>query len=502
MGQIKENQNNNLINKPPVVVVMGHVDHGKTTLIDWIRKTKVAEKESGGITQAIGAYQINHNGKLITFIDTPGHEAFSKIRSRGAKAADIAILVVAADDGVMPQTKEALDHIKFSQLAFIVAINKIDKPNAQIDRVKKQLSELGILLEGWGGDVSNVNISAKTGVGINELLDLIILFSEVNEFKADVSKNASGVILESKHDSRKGLVITALVNEGILNVGDYFFTAGNFGKIKFLADFLDRSINTASPSTPVLISSPGIDVGVGDIWIAFKTREEAEKAVLSYNLSKPVVKEIKQYDNKKVLDIVLKADVFGSLEAIESIIRDFNFKEVAVRIIKSGLGDVSEEDLKVAKISKAKVLGFKVKFLPQAESIAKIINVESIFFDVIYELIDRLKQEMAKLLPPEVIRIDLGELKVLASFGKSKEGLIIGGRVTKGIAKKSAKVEIIRNEKIIGSGLIISLQQNKDQREEVKEGQECGINLSSDTKTEVNDTLRFYIEETRIKQLE
>lgn len=492
----------NLIAKPPVVVIMGHVDHGKTTLIDYIRKSKIAEKEVGGITQAIGAYEIDNNGKKITFIDTPGHEAFSQIRSRGSKAADIAVLVVAADDGVMPQTKEALEHIKLAKIPFIVALNKIDRPNVQPDVVKTQLAEAGIYLEGWGGDVPNILISAKIGTGVKDLLDLIILLAEINNLQADIIKKANGIILETKRDSQKGLMLSCLVNEGILKTGNYLMVDGCASKIKFMENFLGKIINEAYPSTPVLIYGFNSEkIRIGDIWQSFETREEAEQAAAIYKKENKKIADV-NYGDKKILDIVLKADVYGSLEAIESIILGFDFSGAAARIIKSGLGDINEDDLKTAKNSDAKVYGFKVKFLPGAENVSKMFNKKVLFFQVIYELIDKIKEEMAKLLSPEIVRIDLGELQILAVFGKTNEGMIVGGRIKNGNIKKSAKADIFRSGKLIGKGVAVGLKYNKDDREEIKEGSECGINLSSNIKAEVGDLLKFYIEESKVRKLE
>lgn len=503
MFMVKKETKKKLELKPPVIVVLGHVDHGKTTLIDYIRKTQVAAKESGGITQGIGAYEIIHHDKKMTFIDTPGHEAFSQIRSRGAKTADLAILIVAADDGVMPQTKEAINHIQSAKIPFIVAINKVDKSNAQPEKIKKQLGESSIFLEGYGGDVSSVEISAKNGTGIKELLDLIILISEINEIKTDASLNATGVIIESRFDSKKGLNITAIVNDGTLTYGDYLVIGNNFGKIKFMENFLGKPLKSAPPSTPVLIYGLSGKMNIGDLWTAYKNKGEAEKISLEY---KPETSQLKitngNYGDKKVLNIILKTDVFGSLEAVESIIHKFDFKKVAVRIIKSGVGDITEEDLKSAENSQAKIFGFKVKFLSQIKDVVINSSVKSIITNVIYELIDSLKEEMTKIIPVEVKRIDLGQLKVLATFSNSREGMIIGGQVTEGIVKKSGKVEIIRQGKLLGQGKIMDVRRQKEEKEEARNGEECGLNIGSGIKIEVNDLLKCYQEEVLPKYLE
>ena len=497
---IKENLQTS---KPPVIVVMGHVDHGKTTLIDYIRKTKVAEKESGGITQGIGAYEIIHHGKKMTFIDTPGHEAFSQIRSRGAKTADIAILIVAADDGVMPQTKEAIDHIKSANIPFVVAINKIDKGNAQPEKIKKQLGEYSVFLEGYGGDISSIELSAKNGTGVKDLLDLIILISEMSEIKVNQNKNANGVILESKFDSQKGLSISVIVNDGTLTSGDYLVIGNNLWKTKFMENFLGKPIKMAPPSTPVLIYGLSGKINIGDIWTAHKTKEEAEKVSSLFtpvNIAPKIA--VEKDADKKILNIILKTDVSGSLEAIESIINNFNFKKAGVRIIRSGVGDITEEDLRSSETSNARILGFKVKFLRQIKDLVNISKTKASLANIIYELIDSLKEEMTKILNSEIKRTDLGQLKVLATFGTSKEGMIIGGQVTDGVIRKSTKVEVIRQGKSLGSGKIMELKRNKEVKEEMRNGEECGLNIGSGIKIEINDILKCYTEEILPKYLE
>lgn len=488
--------------RPPVVVVMGHVDHGKTTLVDFIRQTKVAEKETGGITQHIGAYEITHAGKKITFIDTPGHEAFSQIRSRGAHAADIAILVVGADDGVQPQTKEALEHIKTAGIPYVVALNKIDRPSAQVDRVKKQLAEAGVLLEGWGGDVPVAEISAKIGTGVNELLDLLLLIAEMNPLTTDPEAKGNGVILESKRDSARGLSLTALILDGTIKAQDYIVIGKEYGKIKILLDFLGHSITTAHASSPVVIYGFTGKAGVGETWQIAHSEKEAQSITELHKEAPQAIPTENGNTGKKILKIILKSDVYGSKEAIESLVSKFNFKEVGVEFLKSEVGDIGEEDLKLSRTTGAKLFGFKTKFLPQAEANSKMMDVEVIFTDIIYELIDKIKEEAAKLLTPEIEREDLGEVKILAVFGKAKDGQIIGGKVTKGRLEKQARAEVMRGDKLAGTGTIKGLQSNKTAVNEVEEGHECGIFLSGNIKVEVGDILKAYCEKKITHALE
>lgn len=499
-----EAKNKNLTTRPPIVVVMGHIDHGKTKLLDTIRKTNVVEKESGGITQHIGAYEIVHNGKKITFIDTPGHEAFDQMRSRGAAVADVAILVVAADEGIKPQTLEALKHIMDAKIPYIVAINKIDKPEANIDRIKMQLAEKEVLLEGWGGNVPFQPISAKIGDGIPELLELILLVSEMEELKADHNLNGTGVVIESHMDPQKGVVASLLIENGTVNAGDFVVIGSIYGKIKSLENFLGKAIKEATFSSPILVLGLPSVAPLGETFIIVKDKKEAErmseenaKKILEQKTASKIQAEEKT--EKAILNIILKADVAGSEEALTKMVSNLNFEKVAAKIIKTGVGAIDESDIKFAKASGATICGFKIKIPSPIQMQAENSKIKIITADVIYELIDAIKEEMKKMLKPEIERNLIGKLSVLATFKHLANGdQVIGGKVTSGIAKKSAVVDVIREGTKIGQGKLTRLQQDKVDAPEVPQGKECGIlftpTSSKDLKIQPGFNLEFYEE--------
>lgn len=506
-------QLNNLEEKPPIVVILGHVDHGKTKLLDYIRKTNVAEGEAGGITQHIGAYEIIHNNKKITFLDTPGHEAFSKMRSRGAKVADLAILVVSAEEGVKPQTIEAILHIREAEIPFIVALNKIDKPEANPQKVKQQLAEQGILFEDWGGDVPIQEISAKTGRGIPELIELIILVAEMKELKAEKNKPAKGVIIESHIDSQKGVLFTCLIQEGNLKIGDYLISEKIFGKVKMMQDFLKKPISSASFSSPVIISGFSEIPAVGEVCLAIADKKSAEKMIKNIEeKEEKLLKDLSQKEivqapaeDKKTLKIILKTDVSGSKEAIEGLINSLNFTEISTKILKSEIGDVQEADLKLASSGEAVVVAFKVGMPELLKKTAERQKTRVIASEIIYDLIERIKEEMSKELPPIIERIDYGKLQTLATFKQAKGKLIVGGKVIAGKIKKGIFVDIVRNKIMIETGKIIQLQQDKQETEEVSLGRECGmmINVKNlDFKIQVSDILEFYENKEKIRSLQ
>ncbi len=485
-------KNENLSPRPPIVVILGHVDHGKTTLLDYIRKTNVVAKETGGITQATGAYEISHpsassgqassagskESRKITFIDTPGHEAFSKMRQRGAKVADLGILVVAADEGVKLQTKEAIKILKESQTPFIVAINKIDKPNADIERIKKELMEAGVLLEGFGGNISWQGISAKKGEGIDELLDLILLAAELEGLTYDPEAKGSGVIIESHMDSRRGLAVAAVVKDGVLKVGDDVTTASAMGKIKILEDFLGKRVKKLSPSSPALI-------------LGFETLPQTGEEFFSGKVNLVEIKNSAPESQVEVpettedtVNFILKTDVSGSLEALAEIVRNIP----DVRIISESVGDINDGDIKSAFSANAIIIGFKVKTSKAAENLAKAQSVKIITSEIIYELVKKLEDEIKKLKKPEI----LGQLEILAVFsGKAGKRQVIGGRVTLGSFKNNLTIDIQREEKIIGQGKIINLQRKKEDTSQVKEGEECGILLETNIPINVGDKLIY-----------
>lgn len=500
-------QKSNLIERPPVVVVLGHIDHGKTTLLDYIRKTNVAAKESGSITQHIGAYEITHNKKRISFIDTPGHEAFSKMRSRGAGVADIAILVVAADEGLKPQTTEALGHIQVAEVPFIVAINKMDKPGADPNKVKQQLAEKGTLLEGWGGTISNQEISAKTGAGIPELLDLILLTAEMEELEADPAIPAEGVVIESVADSKVGSIATLLIKNGKLQVGDFIVSGSVSGKVKKMEDAKGISIKEASFSTPVQITGFDSLPSVGEEFYVVKNKKISEEMAELHKKTASLGVKLSDKDKsgKKLINILLKGDTAGTKEALEKLTEELVFADIAANVLQSDVGDINENDIKFARSTGSIIAGFKVKTLSQVAKLADQQKIKIITGDIIYETIDKIKEEMSKYLEPEVIRNEIGQLKILATFKMDKSKMIVGGKVIEGKIKKGAKIEVKRNGESIMTGKLAQLQHNKENVAEVASGKECGIaftpDKASDQKIEVGDILVFFEEEIKQKVL-
>jgi translation initiation factor IF-2 len=499
-----------LSSRPPVVTILGHVDHGKTTLLDTIRKESVASQEAGGITQHISAYQVKKRGELITFIDTPGHEAFSAMRERGVSIADVAILVVAADDGVRPQTKEVIKYLKEKDIPTIVAINKIDKPEANLQKVKQELSELNIVTEEWGGDIVANEVSAKNNIGIDDLLDSIVLVSEVLELKARKNKDGLAVVLESNLDPKKGPVSTVLVKTGTLKVGQDIFTKSAFGRIKRMEDFTGKQIESAGPSTPVVIMGLDKTPKVNNI-VQVAGRKTVSKirakGVSNDLVGKSNIKSKKDlYQNIdegqiKKLYVIVKVDVQGTLEAIDQILSTIESEEVAWEYVNVGVGNITESDVKLASDSNALVVGFNVNATTVAKRMAEKEGVNIKVFNVIYELVEEVKNNMADLLPPEVVRTDLGRLKVLAIFKTGKNDMIVGGKVIDGKAVKKALIEVKRDKEIIGKGEISNLQQNKKPAEEVKSGNECGVTFEGKTRIEEGDILEFYEEKEERRKL-
>ena len=490
--------------RPPVVTILGHVDHGKTTLLDTIRKSSVVAGEEGGITQHLGAYQVKKRGKLVTFIDTPGHEAFSAMRKRGASIADIAILVVAADDGVKQQTKEVIEYVNERGLPVIVAINKIDKPEANLSRIKQQLAEHDVLLEEWGGKVLASEVSAKQNTGIDTLLENILLVAEVEEFSADAKRNGLAVVLESHLDKQKGPVATALVRTGTLRVGQDVIAGPVFGRIRRMEDHTGRSIESAGPSSPAVIYGFNEAPKVNDV-VTVASGKAAARA--RSEQARDTVKSMKkagsedEEDAIKKLRYVVKADVEGSLEAIQQILGTITHEEVALEEVSSGVGAITESDVKMAESADAVIFGFNAEPTAVARRMAEKAKVSIETFGIIYQLVDRAKAMLAELLPPEIVRTDHGTLSVLAIFKTGKRDQIVGGRVGNGKIIKSARVEIKRKDEIVGSGIVESLQQNKQDAKEVGQGNECGVVFEGDEKIEEGDTLVIYSEETKTRTL-
>lgn len=499
----------NLQARPPVVTILGHVDHGKTTLLDTIRKTNVVAGEAGGITQHIRAYQVKKRGQLITFIDTPGHEAFSAMRERGVSIADIAVLVVAADDGVRPQTKEVIEYLKAKKIPTIVAINKIDKPEANLPKVKQELADNGIIIEEWGGQIMSAEISAKKNLGIDGLLEKILLLAEVENFCADTRRDGLAVVLEAHLDPQKGPIAIALVKTGVLKVGQDVVAGGSFGRIRKMEDYAGRNLTNAGPSTPVMIiglnSAPQandiLQVMSGKSAARIKSRELAVKfANGKGKIAKQKTEEIEEGKIKKY-NLVLKADVQGSLEAVEQILGTIKSDEVELEYIGTGVGNITESDVKLAESAGARVYGFNVEITPVAKRLAEASGTEIKSFKIIYELVQDIKNKMSAQLAPEIVREDLGRLNVLAIFKTGKHDMIVGGRVTEGKIVKKSLVEIKRGDEIVGKGKLSNLQQNKANVEEVGQGNECGITFEGDARIKEGDTLIVYKEEEKRRTL-
>ena len=500
----------NLHPRPPVVTILGHVDHGKTTLLDTIRKASVAAKEAGGITQAISAYQVKKKGKLITFVDTPGHEAFSGMRERGVSIADIAVLVVAADDGVRPQTKEVIEYLKDKKIPTVVAINKIDKPDANPQRVKQELADNGVLIEQWGGEIMSVNVSAKQNIGIDELLDSILLVAEVEDFKSDDKRDGLAIVLESNLDPKKGPVATILVKTGTLKVGQDVTAGTTYGRIRKMEDFTGRNLVSAPPSTPVTIiglnNNPNtndvLQVVDGKSLARIKSKEFSEGMLgQKEKTTSQKMNRVAEENGAQKLNLIIKSDVQGSLEAIEQIISTIKTDEVNINFIETGVGNITESDIKMGAPAKALVLGFNVEITPVAKRLAETNDIKIKTFKIIYELVEEVKKIVIDMLPPEIVRTDLGTVNVLAIFKTGKHDMIVGGRVNDGKIIKGALIEIKRDGEIVGKGKLEGLQQNKNVTSEVGKGNECGIVFEGNTKIKEGDILVVYTEEEKKRTL-
>jgi len=485
--------------RPPVVVVLGHVDHGKSSLLEAIKDVKITSKESGGITQHIGAYEVNHQGKHITFIDTPGHEAFSAMRTRGASVADIALLVVDAAQSVQPQTKEAIMAIKRAELPMIVVLNKIDIPTSDPEKIKRELSKVDVFVESMGGTIPSVEVSAREKTGINELLEMILLVSDMQDLAADIQSPAEGLIIESYMDSLKGPVATVIVEKGILKKKDIVATDLALAKVKSLEDFQGKSIDQAFPGSPAVILGFNNVPAVGEKFKTFQTIEEAEIKLQVEEQKRKINYSVLETDpEKKVSNIVLKGDVFGSLEAIEGMLKNLPQDQVSLRILKTEAGDINESDVKLAEISHAQIIGFRVKVSPQVMQLMKSDTEKRVrikMFNIIYELIQEVRNGMEKALEPEVVRTTIGKIKALIIFFGEKNRQIVGGKITEGEIKKGLKLEIFRGEIKVGAGKIINLQRDKKDIDLLKKGAECGILFEGNIKVEQGDILVAYTEE-------
>ena len=506
---LEQNNKNkvNLYQRPPVVVVLGHIDHGKSSLLEAIKDFKITAGESGGITQHIGAYQVEHllagpgqEKKKITFIDTPGHEAFSQMRSRGAKVADIAILVIDAAEGVKTQTKEVISHIKKTEIPFIVALNKMDKPDADPEKVKRELVKEGVLVESMDGKVPVVEVSAKTNKGIPELLELILLVAEMENFSIDLKKTEKGgVIIESYSDSQRGPTATLLITKGRVKTGDIIGTVSAWTKIKSLEDFQNNSVEEGLPSDPCIVFGFNQVPKVGEEFEVFSDVRAAES---NLEIKKEKTKDFSAINqDQKLLNLIIKADVLGSLEAVEEILERLPQDKIILRILKSGVGDINESDLKTARAGKVLILGFRVKTDQIAKKIAEREKIKIMQFEVIYDLVEEVRKFMEKIMEPEEVRKDLGKIKVLAKFLDEKSRQIIGGKVIEGEVRKRSQIEVFRNEEKIGQGKMINLQRNKKDAEQISKGEECGILFEGGVKIEEGDVLLIYTEEKIKSQL-
>jgi translation initiation factor IF-2 len=501
----KKDKPDSFIVRPPIVAVMGHVDHGKTTLLDTIRKTKVVETEAGRITQHIGAYQVSRKNHPITFLDTPGHEAFSAMRARGANVTDIIVLVVAADDGVKPQTIEVINRAKLTGTPLIVAMNKVDKPDANAERVKKELANYGVVIEEWGGNVPVANISGLTGSGVDDLLDLILLQAEVMDLKANPEGQTLATVIESHLSRTQGSVATVLVQNGILKLGDIVAVGKAFGKVRSMEDDIGKKIKQAGPSSPVLLTGLSEVPSVGDILKIYSSIEEA-RAVSNEVLKSDRAKKIqglgKLHLTSKELNLIIKADVQGSLEAINEALNKLKNNEVKLNILEEAAGEINENDILRAASSNGIIIGFHTRLSAQAAKLAQSRKVPVQLYDIIYELVEDLTKQVIDMLTPEVMRTDLGRVKILAIFRTEKDKMIVGGTVAEGKVKDKASVEVKRGDEILGKGQVIELQQSKIKSNEVLKGNECGMSIKTTTKISDGDVLIVYEESVRKRNLE
>ncbi|MBE6151375.1 MAG: translation initiation factor IF-2 [Firmicutes bacterium] len=500
--ELKEKEEN-LVNRPPVVTIMGHVDHGKTSLLDAIRKTNVVSGEAGGITQAIGAYQVELDGKKITFIDTPGHEAFTEMRARGANVTDVVVIIVAADDGIMPQTKESIDHAKAANVPIIVAINKIDKPEANVERILTELTEYGLTPEEWGGDTIVNRISAKAQIGIEELLENILLVSEMAELKANPNRYAMGTVLESKLDKKVGTIATVLVQNGTLRLGDPVVVGTSFGKVRTLKNDKGQDVIEALPSTPVEITGLSEVPSAGDKFMSFETEKQA-KAIAEQRKNR----SREQDTNKsgmtledlfgaiksgiKEINVVLKTDVNGSLEAIKQSLAKIEVEDVRVKVILGGVGTITESDIVLANASNAIIIGFNVRPNQKTLDLAKEYNVDVKLYDIIYKMIEDIEASMKGMLEPIYEEVVTGHAEIRQIFKFSKVGNIAGSHVIDGTVKNGSNARLVRDGIVLYTGKIKSVQREKDQVKEVSKGMDCGITLENYQDIKENDIIEVY----------
>ncbi len=498
-----EDKEEDLIERPPVVTIMGHVDHGKTTLLDTIRKTSVASGEAGGITQAIGAYSVTCNGRKITFIDTPGHEAFTEMRARGASVTDVVIIIVAADDGIMPQTKEAIDHAKAAKVPIIVAINKIDKENANPDRIMTELVENGLTPEEWDGDTIICKISALSGLGIDDLLTNILLVSDMQELKANPNRYATGTVIESRKDKNIGSVVTLLIENGTLRLGDPIVVGTSYGKVRTLKNDLGQNIIEADPSTPVEVTGLSSVPNAGDKFMAFETEKQAKNIAeertirareADTNKSGMTLEDLfgQIQEGIKEINVIIKADVNGSSEAVKNSLEKINVEGAKINVIRSSVGAITESDVVLASASHALIIGFNVRANQKTTDVAKEYGVDIRNYDIIYKVVEDMEAAMKGMLDPEYEEKITGTVEVRQMFKFSKVGQIAGCHVLTGTIKNNSKARIVRDGTVVYNGKIKTLQHEKDQVKEVKKDMDCGITLENCQDYKEKDIIEVY----------
>ena len=510
---LEEDDKADLKARPPVVCVMGHVDHGKTTLLDAIRNTNVVAGEAGGITQHIGAYQVEIKGQKITFLDTPGHEAFTAMRARGARATDVAILVVAADDGVMPQTIEAINHAKEANVPIVVAINKMDRPGANVNKIMAELAEYGLQPEEWGGQTMMVPISAKKREGIEKLLESVLLVAEVMELKANPNRPAVATVVESHLDTNLGPVATILVNTGNLSIGDNFIVGQTFGRIKIMRDHLGKAVKKLGPSDTAQIAGLHSPVESGQILQAVKDEKTArsrasqvhemvrEELIKTGMGMQEILQRIKE-GSLKLLKVVIKADTQGSLEAIKQSLAKVKNDDVAIKVIHSGVGQITESDVLMAAASPGSlVIGFHTEAASHVRRLAERMGIEVVTYKVIYELIDDLRKILSGMLQPETMLVELGKFKVMKIFFTGKGEMVVGGLITEGVLQKKSNVRVLRDHEQIGDGKIIGLKLVNEDVEELSKGDECCVRFQGKLRLEDHDVLEAWKEEKKMKTL-
>ena len=500
----KADQTTGLLPRPPVITIMGHVDHGKTKLLDAIRKSNVVDTEAGGITQHIGAYQVDFNGQKITFLDTPGHEAFTAMRARGAQVTDITVLVVAADDGVMPQTLEAIDHARAAGVPIVVAINKIDKPGANPDRVKQQLAEVGLVVEDWGGDTVSVPVSAKEKKGISDLLENLMIVAELEELKADPNKPAEGTVIEAEMDRTRGALFTVLVSSGTLKEGDIIVVGDNWGRVKAMFNDAGKRVKRATPSTPVEVLGLSSVPQVGDVMnvvgnekaatsqIEKRHQEMGEEAAVARTVSLSNVFDQISKGKVKELGIILKTDVQGSIEPIKTSLEKLSSDEIKVRVVHSSTGNVNESDIMLAVASKLVIIGFNTGAEPGAKSSAEREGVSLRFYNIIYNMVDDVTKALKGMLTPVFVEVIDGHGEVRAVFTAGKTEKVAGVYITEGKVTRNSSVRVLRGKQKIHQGTISSLRRFKDDVKEVATGFECGIGVEGYNDFQVGDILEFF----------